>query len=249
MKTYFSKKVYTFLISAPLVLVLTGCGQNLSGEAKKAQGLNNGSSNGVIGGNPDLWKGIDTSGQGSANLLLLGTYTQSFDIDPVTGMLSVKIDLPGNIFGGSISYPIQEIPGASVAIQLDPVSGKWQLAFNIPLSALVKGVGPVGPKTLPNGDTLPGVPGGEPPKLGVHVTRGKVDMYIYGSVKYFALFVPTPTLNKYLLLDLNFPIKNKAKTKIVGYFATVSPKRGFDSGLYLSVVFPPELSALLDTIF
>lgn len=225
-----------------IILTFTACGQsqNLSG----AFGQN--SQNPFKNVSPDVWAHIDT--QGSASNLM---GTQGFTIDKNTGMLKVSFDLPANPFGGAVSYPIQQIPGASVSIDVNPANGKWQLTFNIPISALVRGIGPVQLTTLPNGDPLPGVPGGEPPRVGARITKGNLDMYVYGNVKYFALYYPTPQLDKYMGYIGNwvFPIKNKDKTKILGYFATVMPKNGFSSGLFISVVFPPELSALLDMIF
>lgn len=242
-----NSRVLSLIALATISLTLTACGQSLSGAlTHNTNSSNSDSSSGSgNGAKPtDPWTSVDTSGSAEN---IFGK--QSFTIDPVAGMLKVSFDLPVNIFGIGVTIPIPEIPGASVAIEVNASTGKWMLTFNIPLSKLVHGIGIVGPKTLPNGDDLPGVPGGEPPRLASHVVKSNVDLYIYGSVKYFALFVPAAKLNKYMLLDLVFPIKNKDKTKILGYFATVTPKRGYDGGLFISIVFPPELSALLDQIF
>lgn len=225
----------------PMVALVAACGQADLGSA--LSGMTGASkSNNSAGGIIDPWAGVETSAS-SSNMF----GTQGFEIDKNNNLLKLVVDLPVNIFGGSMRYDISELPGSFVAIEPNPNSGQWQLSFNVPLQYLVKGVNLVGPKTLPNGDDLPGVPGGEPPRIAGHIVKGKLDLYIYGSVKYFGIYVPTPGFNPFL--DLTFPIKNKDKTKILGYFATVSEKRGFSGGLFISIVFPPELARVLDDLF
>ncbi|MFI5206172.1 MAG: hypothetical protein ACHQVK_04485 [Candidatus Paceibacterales bacterium] len=240
MKSNAFSRIISIIVGAMFVLTVGACGQSLNGQLP-ANSSNNGSSNSIPA---NLWAGIDTTGSGSNAFS-----TQSFSINPATNMLTISFTLPSNIFGGSMSVSIPELPGATVSIQPDPVSGAWTLSFNIPLKLLVRGAGLIGPTTLPNGDPLPGVPGGEPPRIAAHITKGNLEMYVYGNVKYFGLFVPTPKLNQYLLLNLSFPIENKGKTQILGYFSTVAPKGLFDSGMFVSIVFPPALSRLLDQIF
>jgi hypothetical protein len=222
-------------------LTVSACGQSLLNDTV-TKGLTGNTSSSTGGtGKVDPWAGVETSASSS------NTFgQQSFTIDTNTNMLKLYFELPVNIFGGSMQVDIPEIPGAFVAIQTNS-SGNWELSFNIPLSYLVKGLTIVGPTTLPNGDALPGVPGGEPPRIAAHIVKNNLNLYLYGSVKYFALYVPTPGFNPYL--DLVFPIKNSDKTKILGYFATVSAKGSFDGGLFMSIVFPPELQRALDNIF
>ncbi|MBK9293059.1 MAG: hypothetical protein IPM57_01195 [Oligoflexia bacterium] len=231
-----------FLSLLSIVALVAACGQaDLSGTLSSMKGASN-SNNSSSGGVSDPWAGVETSASASN---MFGT--QGFEIDKNNNLLKLVFDLPVNIFGGSMKVDIKEIPGAYVAIEPNVNSGQWQLSFNIPLQYLVRGINLVGPKTLPNGDELPGVPGGEPPRIAAHIVKNNIDLYLYGSVKYFGLYVPTPKFNPFL--DLTFPIKNKDKTKILGYFATVSAKNGYSGGLFISIVFPPELARVLDDLF
>jgi len=172
--------------------------------------------------------------------------TRIFRIDTVNNLLILSVPFPSNPLGTGASFPVQGIPGATAEIALDP-QGVWVLSINVPLVYLVKGFEFANPEKLPNGDALPSVPGGELPRVAGHVQNKKINMYIYGSVKYFALFIPTPGLDS--IFSLTFPIKNQKQTKILGYAATVPRKVISDGGFYVALVFPPELARLLDNLF
>ncbi len=242
METMNFKKILSSVAVIAIAISTGACGQDLARSLAAAAGQSSGGNNGSSAQVTDPYKGIDTQGAASN---ILGS--QSFSIDKVTQTLKLSFNLPVNLGGGSMQFNIDEIPGAFLAIGPDPSNGKWTLSFNIPLSHLVKGIGIIGPTTLPNGEALPGVPGGEPPRIAAHITRGNVNIYIYASVKYFGIFVPTHGFNPFI--DYSFPLKNKAGNKIMGYFSTVSAQNGFDGGVFLSLVFPPELAAVLDSLF
>jgi len=229
----------------------SGCGQNNLGQAiGQASATSQGSSgpSGVSGspvGKADPWAQVDL--QGTTSSPLLGTY-RIFRIDTVNNLIILSVPLPINPFGtgGAASFPIPQIPGASVSIG-DDGSGKQTLDISVPLQYLVKGLNFDNPTTLPSGAPLPQIPGGELPRIGANFQNSNFQIYVYGSVKYFAVFVPISGFNPYI--NLTFPIQNSAGTKTLGYVSTVVPVGTFAGGIFLSLVFPPELQAVLDNLF
>ena len=242
--------VNSLILSSVAVVTLgtVGCGQNLNdvfGRATSGSQSSNGNNAANNGTKADLWKGVDT--QGVASNFLLGTH-QIFRIDTINDLLILDIPIPGMPFGTG-AFPISQAPGTTVQFTTDGIE------ITVPLKYLVKGFNFSNPTTLPNGGPLPGIPGGELPRIGGTIENSNFTIDIYGSVKYFAVFVPVPQIDKYLSYiniiggQLTIPIQNKAKTKTLGFFSAIAPTGSFDGGFYLSLVFPPELQAVLDNLF
>jgi hypothetical protein len=231
-----------------VTLATSGCGQSfndaLGRGTSSTQSSNSGSSTGGAT-KTEVWSGVDT--QGVASNFIFGTH-QIFRIDTVNNLLILSIPISGMPFGTG-AFPINQLPGATIMFTTSGID------ITVPLKDLVKGVGFSNPSTLPNGNPLPGIPGGELPRIGGTVQNSNFTLDIYGSVKYFAIFVPVPQLDKYLNYinliggQLTLPIMNKGKTKTLGYFSIIAPTGNFDGGFYLSLVFPPELAAALDNLF
>ena len=191
------------------------------------------------------WAAVETEGfvQG-------GPYanTKIISIDPKTLMLTLMIPIPLNpLATAMVSVPIPKVPGAVVSLTQDPTTMQWYLEYTMPLSLLVKGLNYSNPTTLPNGDPLPGVPGGELPRIEATLEVKNYTFNVYGSVVYFAVFLPIPKFNSYI--SLTYPIMNKSKTKILGYASILPQKNGFDGGAYVSFAFPPEFQRVLDDLF
>jgi hypothetical protein len=245
-KSAFRKALANALAMAMFVSMtagLTACAGSGSGSAQ----MNLGSGNGAVDPNAQYWNAVDTKGFVAPNAPSPFGNVQIISIDKTTETLSLMIPLPVNPFGGAmISSPVPEVPGAVVGITQDS-SGKWYLTYTMPLSFLLKGIQYQNPATLPNGNPLPQVPGGELPSLAGHVQNGKINFYIYGSVLYFALFVPTPGFNPFV--TLTYPIQNSSGTKILGYVSTVPATATANGGIYVALIFPPELQRLLDNVF
>ena len=198
--------------------------------------------------NSSVWSSVSTAGyvQGGP-----WSNAQVLTINPTTETITLQVPFPAAPVGGvGVSIPVTEIPGATVSISED-TTGQWYFEFTMPLSYLVKGIAYQNPTTLPNGQPLPAIPAGELPSIAAHVTVGgsSTNFYVYGSVKYFAIFFPTPNFNPYV--SLQFPIMNSANTEILGYFDTLadSTSTSNDAGLYLALVFPQDLQLLLDDLF
>jgi hypothetical protein len=235
------KTLFPFL--AVVAIITTGCGQGFQTSSKALSSLELCKDCGTP---PpiDPWSQVDLVGTVSAGPL--GKH-QVIDVDKVNNLLLIKIPVPGNLFGGGMfSIPIPQVPGMDIGIDQDLTTGQYYIVAKIPLSYLVHGVQFASPDHLPNGKPLPGVPGGELPKIGLNLTKNP--MYLYLGKGAVGIFVPTPQFSQYLILDLTFPIKNKSQRKTIGYFAVVSKTPQDSGGFFLSVVLPPEIQRIIDDI-
>jgi hypothetical protein len=234
-------RLNAFVLSAVLATgFLTGCG---SSSSSPTSGSGAGQSTGVgAGPETQLWSGVPTSGQADTSFGL-----QSFTINTTTHMLYLNFTLPAPILPIGLNMAIPNLKGATIATKMG--SGLNQiLVFGIPLDHFVRNLNLQAPIVLPNGDSLPAVPGGSAPRFTCEVNSGgKKIMHVYGTLQYLAAFVPTSGFDP--KLALTFPLMNSEKTVIMGYFATI-PKKGANAGgLYISVVFPPNLARVIDTLY
>ncbi|MBX9768769.1 MAG: hypothetical protein K2X47_15960 [Bdellovibrionales bacterium] len=190
----------------------------------------------------DLWKTVDLSGAVSggpyfeANAIGLDRGSQSIDL---------KLPLPQNPFGQEFTADIPELPGAKIGLVQD-ASGHWSVALRVPLKYLIKGVDVGVPGKLPNGDELPGIPGGEKPIYALDVHRLGRTITVYIGLQAAAVFVPTPEFNPYVALG--FPIRNQSQRQVVGYFSTVPKKTTFAGGFYMAAVIPDSVARVLEKI-
>ncbi len=150
--------------------------------------------------------------------------------DPVLLSAYARIDIP-------------QIPGAMVTIDsLNP--GSLVFSVHLPLDVFLDGLDTIEPGTLPNGDPLPQIAGGELPKLGLKIHENdETEAYLYLGANNFGVFVTTP-FNPFIYLT--FPIRNKDKTETMGYFTVVPEKNGFDGGFFTSMKIPDELARILE---
>ena len=173
-----------------------------------------------------------------------------YSLSQAAETITVQIPLPTAPPSASTSLPVSEIPGATVTITQDS-TGQWYFQLTLPLQLLVKGIAYQNPGILPNGQPLPAIPNGELPTITAHVTANGSSMsfYVYGSAKYFAVFLPTPSFNAYVALQ--YPVMNSSNSEILGYFNTIpnTTATSTNAGLYVALVFPAELQTLLNTLF
>lgn len=194
-----------------------------------------------------LWNAVPKEGIVSEGPL---KGTQGYAINPKEKFVS--FDIP--IFKGdnAAKKAISNLPGATIEV-FDGAAGKTA-RVNIPLyyfstqTIQTQGnVSIIDPTKLPNGDELPGIPGGELPKLAVgYPVNENVTLYIYLASKYIGVFAETPKVNPYV--KTTFPLKDLTQSKIVGYLSTVPAKSGYNGGFWLSMVVPGELSRLIEDL-
>lgn len=249
MKIEFSKTQSVLNITAlSLILIFTtSCGQgfksaagfNSAGKASCAPSLCMSQPGPSLPGDP--WEKVDLDGTVSAGIF--GKH-KVIDVDKIRNLLLISIPLPINPFGGMVSLPLPQAPDIEVGVEQSGSS--YALVMKVPLKYIVKGVQFADAGKLPNGNPLPGVPGGELPRLGLKIFKNANEAYLYLGKGAVAVFVPTPKFNPYV--NLTFPIKNKSQRKIIGYFASVAQQNPYAGGFFLSVVLPDDIQRAIDDI-
>jgi hypothetical protein len=141
---------------------------------------------------------------------------------------------------------LPEIPGASISMETLP-DGSMALVLNLPLEKLLRGVDIPRKGTLPNGEDLPGIAGGELPSFAVSlVPPRKTKATIYLGPSIVAMFVPTefdPVIRTPAI-----PIRDQSMTRTLGYFAIIPAIGTNDGGFYISAALPSDIARIIDDI-
>lgn len=142
---------------------------------------------------------------------------------------------------------IPDLPGAYLTSYTDPNGGGDSVAVSVPLHYIVKGGVFMPNQKLPNGDDLPYVPAGELPGFAIQFPQmPNYRIHLYIGVNVAAVFAELPNVG--LPIGFLFPVKNLAKTKVIGAIGYVIPKGTFAGGMYLAAQLPPELARLIDDL-
>lgn len=173
-------------------------------------------------------------------------------VDPTNQALVFYLPLPLNL----INFPVQSIdipqlPGASI-FKVDQPDGTTQIGVRVPLKYLLNGAQLAAKNNLPNGDPLPFMPimgniGVDIPMPG---TPG-MTLHFYMSANAAAAFIELPQIvlpDIWNMLKLGFPIKNAAKTEVVGYFAFVPNRSTFASGVYVAGRLPTQVADIIGVL-
>lgn len=180
--------------------------------------------------------------------------TKTFDLDKTTGHLLVNLPLglDSTIVLGSGSVP--SLPGLTFNTILG-ADGRTYIQFRIPINYVLRGVNTLPANRLPNGDPLPMMPAGEYPStalsLDTHTNDGR-KIYLYIGVDAIGIYVESKWLscaNLPICINPTFPIKNTARTKIVGYLSLIMAKGQHSGGFFVSTVVPPDIARILDEYF
>lgn len=160
--------------------------------------------------------------------------------------IQVRVPMPG--MTGPLDIAIPNVPGSKVTVDYTnpalPV-----LVVSIPGMYVLGHLGftpdQVGldPSILPNGNPIPFTPGGEPPQISFLVPNINRVVRIYLGMNVIAVFAEIPVDP---VLELTFPIRNKAKTETIGYFSTVRRIPPFNGGFFVSFNMPTRIAGLLD---
>lgn len=154
-------------------------------------------------------------------------------------VFNIPLALDVNI--GIAEGEVKRLPGTTFKTTTNADGAKF-LTLSVPLKYILKGTDLVAAK-LPNGDDLPAVPQREYPSVGLSLPNSNnVKIYLYLGVQVAAVFVETP-FNPYI--DLTLPIRNEAKTRVVGHLGLVPAKNTFRGGVFVSSVLPNELAQAL----
>lgn len=142
---------------------------------------------------------------------------------------------------------IPDLPGAYLTTYTDPNGGGDSVAVSIPLHYIVKGGTFMPNEKLPNGDDLPFVPAGELPGFAIEFPQMQdLRIHLYIGVNVAAVFAELPDFG--LPMGFILPVKNQAKTKVVGAIGYVMPKNAFPGGMYLATQLPADLARIIDDL-
>ncbi len=248
MKNAAAKNITTSLRWATLAittLALVGCSKGFQ------QSSDSSSDGNIIQGDPWTTPGAPTNGWEKVefNGYQAGGATNNslvIYIDKAHQSLLFVLPIPMII---PIVAPIEipDLPGAYLTTYTDANTGNQSMAVSIPLGYIVKGGVFMPNQKLPSGDPLPFVPAGELPGFAVQFPQmPDYRLHLYIGVNVAAIFAELPDVG--LPIGFLYPVKNQAKTKVVGAIGYVMPKNSFAGGMYLAAQLPPELARVIDDL-
>lgn len=174
-----------------------------------------------------------------------GSYDNTFavNLDKPNNALIINLPIPAGPFT-NLYVDIPDLKGAKIRTYYDS-NNLPQVAVSVPLSYILGGVKNIPAARLPNGNALPAMPSGEAPSLAFGLNQNSENkVYLYIGVNAIGLYIENSYIPSYL--GMTFPIKNKMKTKILGYFTLVPKSGNFNGGLFCSVPLPVEVSKIID---
>jgi hypothetical protein len=237
------KKYFSLVL---ILAVLVGCANDSSSTTTQGSQSQN---NGQQLTDPEAeWSKVSMDGFPEG-----GSYFQKQVIRIDTVKKTLVLTLPIQIVP-LIQFPTYSgpsVPGVKVAFEQHP-DGTRFITISVPLEHLIKGIILGTGSALPNGDPLPGFPDGEMPGTTVSIP-GLLgwNLYLYIGSEAAAVFIEVPGLTLpggiggVFPTQITVPIKNKNKTKIVGYLSYIGPKTSSPGGAYIAAQLPRELAIIL----
>lgn len=188
------------------------------------------------------WDQVDMDGYASGGAYN-GKMAVRVDKNAQALTLLLPIPMPVPLIG---TMNIPSLPGAKLASTADG-NGKELLALQIPLKYIIKGAALGQGQSLPNGDPLPYVPAGELPGFSIQLPQIKnYRIYVYLGVNVVATYIELPDFG--LPIGWISPVKNKAKTRVIGAIGYVPPKMNYAGGMYLATQIPAKTAQLIDNL-
>jgi hypothetical protein len=248
--------------TSALALIMSACGQGYKSTAGTTSGVGattcNSASCGATGGVPtptaqQQLSRVDMQGTAGKGIFASMTFIK---IDAVAQTLDLQLPMGSNPAGINLVYNIPQIPGATAGMLQDS-SGNWFLGVKIPLSAIVHGVSLGNSQALPNGNPLPGVPGGALPSVELNIAS-IIPIHLYIGKNVAAAFIELPQTDKYMAylsyipFQLSFDLKNSTNT-VVGVLAPIAPVTtgggNYSGGVFVATKMPTAVANIIDSIF
>lgn len=165
----------------------------------------------------------------------------SFDLDKVNNALIINLPIPANPFI-DLYLDIPELKGAKIKAYQDAQQNSF-VAISIPLKYVVKGASFLPSNKLPNGQSLPRMPSGEAPSLAISLGNNqKVHLYI--GVNAVGMYIESSYIPSNFGVTL--PIKNQARTRILGYLTIVPKTTNFNGGVFVALPLPAQVAKIID---
>lgn len=243
-------RILTTVFSA---LALSACGQGgfhasslaSCGAADCDSNSGQGSGGGIDNDALHSWNQLNFSGAVGA-----GNYEglQVVGIDKSKKELLVRMPmLISPISGVTGEIPVRGVEGARITLETLS-NGNPVIVLRLPLTKILKKIAIAEPQKLPNGDDLPGIPGGELPAFAFTVNpTAKMNGTLYLERRTIALFVNTP-FNPGLFFTV--PVRSANNTQVLGYLAAIPEKNGVErsGGFFLSLILPEDVARTIDNV-
>jgi len=241
------------LVTVTLAAMIAACGPQ---GVQKQTSLNNSNGNhsgqdsgggADNGGGTNSWQQMKTEVDSTA---VGGQYDGMLMItlDPARQTLNLILPLPPILVMPLSLVAFKELPGTTIQSETQP-DGKEAWVIAIPLKYVLKGANLNPTLTLPNGNPLPYVPAGEITGFSVSLPQNpKHRITVYIGLGYAAAFIETPDWEIPSWLAPWAVIKNRSKTKQIGFIQLVPNKGTFSSGVFVAARLPNDITRILGTI-
>lgn len=246
MKNVFKVLILTFALAG-----LTNCSKGSVTNSSSTGGTNNGQNNGNNNNNgttPDPIDAVDLKGNVDSSDGNKGALT--FDFDKTRGEFIIMVPMPSGVLFTPVGS-FSKYPDITFSPIFDVNSGKMKFGVRVPVKYIIKGATFLPPASLPNGNPLPAMPAGqgELPSLALNFPQhNNTQITLYLGVNAIGLYVTLPD-NAALPIGFQFPIKNKDKTKTLGYLTYVPKKGTYAPGLFVSTIIPANVARILEDYF
>lgn len=243
-------KFYRYGIFICILLAASACNQNGSfNAASVSPSFNGGGSN----NNPNNGGG-DQSGQDLSRVDLDGTVdsgefeqTKCVELDKKNGLIRFLMPLNLNLDLELKSNNISKLPGVTIGTFID-ANGSAFLEIAVPIKYILKRGTFYPDGKLPNGDSLPKMPGDSAPFYEISSHSSNRKAYIYMTAEAFGIFVESHSV--LANFSWSWAIKTDSQPRrIIGWLSSVPPKMEYSGGYFLSFRMPADLAAILGKYF
>ncbi len=174
------------------------------------------------------------------------------NLDLINKLLVVRIPLGFLITMTPSDLLVPNVSGITWTIESDITKGQF-LVVSIALPHVLQDYVHGAPALLPNGDPLPSVPAGETRQVAHFQLslskKGSEKVHLYFGKEYYAVFLESGVkLLPKTIYMASVQIRNKDKSKVIGYLHVINKKNGYNGGVMMAFQMPPSLAVLLDNL-
>lgn len=167
---------------------------------------------------------------------------QVLGIDPVAGEVLLSVPLGFNVLIDLPETPIEKLPGAKM-YSATADDGSRSLVLSIPLKYVLRGASQIPSGKLPNGESLPNMPAGEMPFIGLSFPgQDNYRIFLYVGMDAVGVFVETK-FNPTIRVGVRILNRNQRQ---IGNLYMIPALNGARGGFFLGIVLPSALARVLD---
>jgi hypothetical protein len=180
----------------------------------------------------------------------VNTSARAVDFDKTLGLIYIRTAMP--LFANIVAFEMEVKKYPGIKVIGETLNNTSYMTVVVPVKYFLRDVTEAS-VNLPNGE-IPHFPSGEGPSKAFLLTPNRAEkVYLYMNAEAIGVFTETkydPTdLGDIVLNKLFFAIKNKEKTKIMGYVSLISAKNNTKGGYFASYRLDPNLSRILEEYY